>query len=272
MSHFDDGKEFAFGEEAGAHNQFFTKGRSGGFGADETMKNMQDFERKQKDGLLELRQGQFDDNLLPSEKRDKMRLGGNFLNVREDHEPEFSGFNVLVSGHIESGQVDEFDGLCSKYDFIAGTDWNIVEGNRTGVSQHAYKSQQTNRKVVWNYPFEIAFRANNVSGWPQIVLTVTNRDFLGRDQVCGYGTVHVPTQPGTHTRYINLFRPVSSSLISQVLGFFNGKNAEYVSPTELLSKNDGREVTRVQSGGTVKIQFHVTMKNMDSFGIFPFKA
>ena len=57
MSHFDDGKEFAFGEEACAHNQFFTKGRSGGFGADETMKNMQDFERKQKDGLLELRQG-----------------------------------------------------------------------------------------------------------------------------------------------------------------------------------------------------------------------
>ncbi len=46
---------------------------------------------------------------------------------------------------------------------------------------------------------------------------------------------------------------MSSSLISQVLGFLNGKNAEYVSPTELLSKNEGREVTRVQSGGIVKV-------------------
>jgi B9 domain-containing protein 1 len=82
----------------------------------------------------------------------------------------------------------------------------------------------------------------------------------------------VPTQPGTHTRYINLFKPVSSSLIASVLGWFYGKNAEYVSPSELLSKNEGRDVTRVQSGGTVKVVFHVTMKNMEDFGIFPFKA
>lgn len=57
-----------------------------------------------------------------------------------------------------------------------------------------------------------------------------------------------------------------------MLGWLNGKNAEYMSPTELLSRNEGREITRVQSGGTVKVQFHVTMKNMDDFGIFPFKA
>jgi B9 domain-containing protein 1 len=126
--------------------------------------------------------------------------------------------------------------------------------------------------VVFNYPFELTFRAHNVSGWPQIVLTLTDRDFLGRDQICGYGTVHVPTQPGTHTRYINLFKPVSSSLIASVLGWIYGKNAEYISPSELLSKNEGRDVTRVQSGGTVKVVFHVTMKNMEDFGIFPFKA
>lgn len=96
-----------------------------------------------------------------------MRYGGNYLPVKEggDKSP-YTGFYVLVSGHIESGQINEFDGICSKYDFIAGADWHIVEGNRSGVSQHAYKSQQTNRKVVWNYPFELAFRAHNVSGWP----------------------------------------------------------------------------------------------------------
>jgi B9 domain-containing protein 1 len=60
--------------------------------------------------------------------------------------------------------------------------------------------------------------------------------------------------------------------MSEFFGWMQGKNAEYISPTELLSKNEGREVTRVQSGGTVKIQFHVTMKNMDDFGIYPFKA
>ncbi len=145
-----------------------------------------------KQGISEFQEN-MDSRLLPSEKRDKMRLGGNYLNVNDDKSKQYSGFNLLVSGHIESAQINEHDGICTKYDFIAGTDWNIIEGNRSGVSQHAYKSQQTNRKVVFNYPFELAFKAHNVSGWPQIVLTLTNRDFLGRDQICGYGTVHIPT-------------------------------------------------------------------------------
>jgi B9 domain-containing protein 1 len=38
-----------------------------------------------------------------------------------------------------------------------------------------------------------------------------------------------------------------------VFGWLKGKNAEYIAPTELLSKNEGREVTRVVSGGTVKV-------------------
>jgi hypothetical protein len=43
-----------------------------------------------------------DSRLLPSEKRDKMRLGGNYLNVNDDKSKQYSGFNLLVSGHIES--------------------------------------------------------------------------------------------------------------------------------------------------------------------------
>ena len=85
-------------------------------------------------------QERMDDSLLPGEKRDRMRYGGNYLNIKEDDKGQYKGFYVLVSGHIESGQINDYDGMCAKYDFIAGTDWNIVEGNRTGVSQHAYKS------------------------------------------------------------------------------------------------------------------------------------
>ena len=109
--------------------------------------------------------------------------------------------------------------------------------------------------MVWNYPFELAFRSYNVSGWPQLVFTFTSRDFLGRDIVCAYGTTHVPTQPGTHTRYVHLFAPVSSSLLSEFFGWIKGKPAEYINPSELLAKNEGREVTRVASSGTVKVQF-----------------
>ncbi len=62
-----------------------------------------------------------------------MRLGGNSLFVK-DEGSQYSGFNLVVSGHLESGQINEYDGICAKYDFIAGVDWSIIEGNRTGVS------------------------------------------------------------------------------------------------------------------------------------------
>lgn len=108
----------------------------------------------------------------------------------------------------------------------------------------------------------MTFRGYNISGWPQLVLTFTSRDFLGRDVICGYGVTNVPTQPGTHTRFVNVFTPVSSSFLSQFLGSLAGKPAEYISPKDLLTKNEGREVTRVTPTGTVKVQFNVTMKNM----------
>jgi hypothetical protein len=38
-----------------------------------------------------------------------------------------------------------------------------------------------------------------------------------------------------------------------MFGWLKGKRAEYINPTELLSKNEGREVTRVVSGGVVKV-------------------
>lgn len=125
---------------------------------------------------------------------------------------------------------------------------------------------------MWNFPFELTYRSYNCAGWPRIILTFTSRDFLGRDVICGYGITNVPTQPGTHTRYVHVFTPISSSYLSDMIGVLMGKPAEYISPAELLYKNDGREVTRVESVGTVKVQFNVTMKNMQLFGIYPQKV
>ncbi len=43
-----------------------------------------------------------DNSMLPGEMRDKMRYGGNYLNVKDDKQ-KYSAFHLLVSGHIESG-------------------------------------------------------------------------------------------------------------------------------------------------------------------------
>jgi hypothetical protein len=50
-----------------------------------------------------------------------------------------------------------------------------------------------------------------------------------------------------------------------------GSPAEFMQARDLLTKNEGREVTRVESVGLVKVQFNVTLKGMHKFGIYPFK-
>ena len=51
-----------------------------------------------------------------------------------------------------------------------------------------------------------------------------------------------------------------------LFGMIHGRPAEFEDPIEILTKNSGREVTRVESVGVVKIQFVLSTKNMDALG------
>lgn len=89
---------------------------------------------------------------------------------------------------------------------------------------------------------------------------------FGREVIEAYGTIHVPTQPGRHTWYLWTFSPISSSTLTKVLGWAFGKNAEYKDAPNLIAKGQGREVTRVKSGGLIKVIFQVTTRNLEKFG------
>lgn len=100
-----------------------------------------------------------------------------------------------------------------------------------------------NKRIVWNFPFELTYSSLNVSGWPQLVVYLSGKDMFGREVVEAYGTIHVPTQPGRHTRYLRTFSPISSSILTKFLGWATGKNAEYKDAPNLIAKGEGREVT-----------------------------
>ena len=141
-----------------------------------------------------------------------------------------------ISGHIESGEFKDLDGLAIKFDFIAGDHWRLSKGNETGISQHSFKNQGMNKRIVWNFPFELTYASLNVSGWPQLVVYLSGKDIFGREVVEAYGTIHVPTQAGRHTRYLRTFSPISSSVLTKFLGWATGKNAEYKDAPNLIAK------------------------------------
>ena len=52
----------------------------------------------------------------------------------------YSFFYITVTGQIEFGEFIDHDGLAVKYDFVAGPDWNVAGGEKTGQGQHAFKA------------------------------------------------------------------------------------------------------------------------------------
>ena len=196
-----------------------------------------------------------------------------FDQYKQDHEPIYSSnleessyFYIHVSGQLEFSVFPDSDCLMVKYLIVAGKEWEKIHGELSGASQFSYKSRSSSKKIIWNFPFNCSFRSTCPKGWPQMTLSLYGPDFLGREIIKGYSTIHVPCQPGRHERTAKTFHPKSASLLVEFLGMMKGKVPELVDPSRTLADAYGREVIRAQSGGIVRIVFNVAEKNMESFG------
>lgn len=176
-----------------------------------------------------------------------------------------TGFYVLVTGQIDGCQMTGYDNLYVKYSFTRGHDWSVLAGVEHGVSQIAKRTTGATDVLTWNYPIDIMFRSSNVHGWPQVVIGVYGLTVWGGDVIRGYGCTHVPTTPGRHTKYIQLYTPISSSLCQRFTAWLTNNPPEFFD-SKFISQGRGREVTRVRSHGCVKVTFNVTTKNMSEWG------
>lgn len=90
-------------------------------------------------------------------------------------------------------------------------------------------------------------------------------DVFGHDIVRGYGAVHLPTSPGSHTREVPMFVPESSSKLQKFTSWFLGRRPEFIDP-KVVAQGEGREVTRVRSQGSIKLTFNVVTRDMKKLG------
>ncbi|CAD8197882.1 unnamed protein product [Paramecium pentaurelia] len=178
------------------------------------------------------------------------------------------------SGVLECGECEDEESLRIEYAVkYGGDDWaylktsnNADDAEPSGISQLSTSRNLHSRNIVWNFPFECNFQTKNIFGWPQVVVRLSGPDFMGRSVAKGYGSVHVPTQPGYHERIIRIFKPLPISGFTGFLGYLLGNTAELKNFDKVISSGEGREVTRVKSVGYVKVKFHVTLVNFDKFG------
>lgn len=118
---------------------------------------------------------------------------------------------------------------------------------------------------MWNFPIDIKFKTTNPYGWPRIAISVYGVDFLGRDVVRGYGSALVPLSPGQHIIDVPMYVPLASSELNQWISWIWGNPPEFFD-SKFVTQNDGREVTRVQSTGVVRLKINLSTKGMQATG------
>ena len=135
------------------------------------------------------------------EDRDDNRSELTHMNIDNQHEynkhqnlqsydplrQPYSYFYLGITGQIESGDLPNSDGISLKVKFITGKKWKLIEGNSSGVSQYGFKSQGFNKKIVWNYPFDLIYASTNVKEWPQIIIYCIGKDYARRNVIESYG-------------------------------------------------------------------------------------
>jgi len=179
------------------------------------------------------------------------------------HFGNVKGFHVYISGQIASAQLSGVKNPVCKYQMVSGSDWDCVKGFIDGESQVSRNvvTSSTEPSVVWNFPLNVTYKTTNVSGWPRLVVSV--RD-AGR-VIHGYGTTSVPTIPGKHVRYVQLFTPVSASWIQAFISLFTGEPPDFYD-ARFTTANDGRYAARVKSAGVAKVEFSVYVTGAGSLG------
>lgn len=162
----------------------------------------------------------------------------------EEHynpEAELASFMYMnVAGQIETGDFDMNNFVRCEYSFVAGADWEIVNGERSGKSQFARESSGLG-KIIWNLGFDIGYRTLSPAGWPQIVLTFIGLNSKGVEVVRGYACIHIPTISGRHERFVRAFCPVRDGLINSLKLKFSGPECDLADKPETVAGAEGSE-------------------------------
>lgn len=154
-----------------------------------------------------------------------------------------SYFHLAVTGQLESAYFPmgpDSGSLFCRYDVVAGPDWELVSGMRSGITQSA-KPEGDYRTVVFNMPLEFTMKSTNPYGWPQIVFSLYGNNLWNVETNRGYARIHCPLSGMKRIVRSPLYVPKFSNIWSAAMSWITGVNPEMRDPKILAdgSKNKG---------------------------------
>ncbi|XP_043818911.1 Meckel syndrome type 1 protein [Dromiciops gliroides] len=192
--------------------------------------------------------------------------------VGSDFEMAVPGsLRLFVNGEVVSAQGYEYDNLYVHF-FVELPDyWTSPSYHQLmGVTQTCVtKSVGMDEVAYFSYPFTFEasfFHDKNVPEdlpqWPVLYLEVISLDFWQRYRVEGYGSIVLPSVPGSHTVKTSTWRPVELGTLAELRRFFIGGSLEledlsYVRiPGTFKGDRLSRFGFRTETTGSVTFRFH----------------
>ncbi|KNC46775.1 B9 domain-containing protein 2 [Thecamonas trahens ATCC 50062] len=137
--------------------------------------------------------------------------------------------------------------------YAAAEGWRKISGTTSGRTQ--VDAPADDAPTVWAHPFDVHYALSTVVGWPRLKVEVWHQDRYGRDELYGYGFVHLPTAPGAHELDIATWRPARSWWDS-LKAFFLGGSPELVNDDVVTAPLD-RFNLQTESMGFVHVSVNV---------------
>ncbi|KAI8807210.1 b9 domain-containing protein 2-like protein [Cladochytrium replicatum] len=170
---------------------------------------------------------------------------------------------LFVNGSIVGASGFPSSELCCKWSILAGEGWTLVEGDSHG--QTHVDIPHDPKYTVWNHPIDVHFTTNTMQNWPKVQFQVFHQDMFGRNELYGYGFVHVPMSPGSHRVDCVTWRPVGSFMDS-MWSFFLGATP-HLRNLDIIHTPTDRFRLSTETMGKVYLDLNVIVRNFDKHGV-----
>ncbi|XP_055626326.1 B9 domain-containing protein 1 [Toxorhynchites rutilus septentrionalis] len=179
-----------------------------------------------------------------------------------------SYFHLTVVGELEAACFPlgpDGSNLFCRYDIVAGPDWELVSGLRSGITQSA-KVDRDYRLVVFNMPIEFTMKSTNPHGWPQIVFCLYGNNFWNVETNRGYARIHCPLSGLRRTIRAPLFVPKFTNIWSAAMSWITGINPEMREP-KILADGSKHKGLALESYGELVISLQAMSRGCGKMGL-----
>ena len=170
---------------------------------------------------------------------------------------------VHIIGQIVGASEFPSQSLFCKWGVHAGGAWKLIAGNKEGQTQVDIPDDDVT--AYWSHPIDIHYASKGLQGWPRLHVQVWHHDAYGRNELYGYGFIHIPTSPGSHSIDCVTWKP-NGTFQEEIMQHFVGGCPQLKNP-DLIYNGADRYKLHTRAMGKVHLNLNIILRNFDKYGV-----